>query len=243
MTTDDVLLGLGLVVVLAVGGRLVASRLRLPAIVVLLPLGFVAGALTDTVHPDELLGQLYQPFVSVAVGVILFEAGLRLSFADVGVELRQFVARLVVIGVLVTWGAVAVAAALLFDGLGDGVPLLIGAILVVSGPTVVLPLLAFVRPARNVRSLLMWEGVLIDPVGAILGVLVFHAVLAAGSGDAAWHPGELVASLGSRRRRRRRRGRDPLAPAARHPAHRAAAGGPRRVDDGRRRARRRRPDP
>lgn len=82
MTTDDVLLGLGLVVMVAVGSRLLAARLRLPAIVVLLPAGFLAGIATDDVHPDLLLGQLYQPFVSVAVGVILFEAGLRPSFRE-----------------------------------------------------------------------------------------------------------------------------------------------------------------
>ena len=71
MSTDDLLAGLGLVVVLAVGSQLLARRARLPAIVVLLPVGFVAGIATDDVHPDVLLGALYQPFVSVAVGVIL----------------------------------------------------------------------------------------------------------------------------------------------------------------------------
>jgi NhaP-type Na+/H+ or K+/H+ antiporter len=195
MTTDDVLLGLGLVIVLGVASQLMAAQLRLPAIVVLLPAGFLAGIATDDVHPDALLGGLYQPFVSLAVGVILFEAGLRLSLGEVASDIRRLVARLIVVGVLVTWASVAVAAALLFDGLGDLVPLLIGAVLVVSGPTVVLPLLAFVRPAHEVRSLLTWEGVLVDPVGAILGVLVFHAVLSAGSGGSLWRPGEMLASV------------------------------------------------
>src|SRR3954464_11027866 len=71
------------------------------------------------------------------------------------------------------------------------VSLLVGAILVVSGPTVVLPLLSFVRPERRLRSLLTWEGVLVDPVGALLGVLVFHA---AASGES-WHPGEMTLSI------------------------------------------------
>ncbi len=62
--------------------------MRLPAIVVLLPVGFVAGILTEDVHPNDLLGALYQPFVSVAVGVILFETGLRLSFRDVTPRIR-----------------------------------------------------------------------------------------------------------------------------------------------------------
>ena len=191
MSSDDVLLGLGLVLVLAVGAQLVARVLRLPAIVVLLPTGFLAGAATDVVEPSQLLGDLYQPFVSIAVGVILFEAGLRLSLGAVAADARKLVVRLVLIGGLVTWLAVALATALLVDGLDRRVALLIGAILVVSGPTVVLPLLSFVRPAPRVRSLLTWEGVLVDPVGALLGVLVFHAAASGGH----WHPGEMLVSI------------------------------------------------
>ncbi len=196
MTSDEILLGLGLVVVLGVASQLLARRLRLPAIVVLLPVGFLAGIATDDVHPDQLLGDLFQPFVSLAVGVILFEAGLRLSLREIGPGARRTVERLVGIGVLVTWLGVTAATALLFDGLGDLVPLLIGAVLVVSGPTVVLPLLAFVRPARDVRVLLTWEGVLVDPIGALLGVIVFHAALS-GNGRASWRPGEMLVSLGA----------------------------------------------
>jgi NhaP-type Na+/H+ or K+/H+ antiporter len=195
MSSDDVLLGLGLLIVLAVGSQLVAGRLRLPAIVVLLPVGFVAGIATDDVHPEALLGPLYQPFVSLAVGVILFEAGLRLSLGEIAGDVRRIVGRLVTVGTLVTWAGVTVVVALLFDGLGDLVPLLIGAVLVVSGPTVVLPLLTFVRPARRLRSLLTWEGVLVDPIGALLGVLVFHAVLSGSSGGSLWRPGEMLISV------------------------------------------------
>jgi NhaP-type Na+/H+ or K+/H+ antiporter len=191
VSEDDVLLGLGLVLVLAVGAQLVARLTRLPAIVVLLPAGFLAGAATDVVQPDRLLGDLFQPFVSIAVGVILFEAGLKLSFGAIAPGARALVVRLVSIGALVTWLAVAATAALLIGGLDKRVALLIGAILVVSGPTVVLPLLTFVRPQREVRSLLTWEGVLVDPVGALLGVLVFHAAV---SGDA-WHPGSMLLSI------------------------------------------------
>ena len=193
LSTNQLLLGIGLVLVLAVGSRLVARTLRLPAIVLLLPVGFVAGILTKDVQPSHLLGPLFQPFVSVAVGVILFEAGLRLSFRDVTPRIRAVVIRLVSIGVLITWLAVAGSAALLFNGLGGDVPLLIGAILVVSGPTVVLPLLGDIRPARDVRSVLKWEGVLIDPLGAMLGVVVFH--IAQTGGASGWHPGALLVSL------------------------------------------------
>ena len=89
MSTNQILFGLGLVLVLAVSSQLLARRLGLPAIVVLLPAGFVAGIATDDVHPETLLGALYQPFVSLAVGVILFEAGLRLSFGEVALGRRK----------------------------------------------------------------------------------------------------------------------------------------------------------
>src|SRR5699024_11077294 len=107
MTADAVLLGLGLVVALAIAGQMVARRLRVPAIVILLPAGFLAGIATDDVHPEPLLGQIYQPFVSIAVGVILFEAGMRLSFRDVRPDLRRIVVWLVGIGALVSWLGVA----------------------------------------------------------------------------------------------------------------------------------------
>jgi NhaP-type Na+/H+ or K+/H+ antiporter len=195
MSTDEILLGLGLVFVLAVSSQLLARRLGFPAIVVLLPAGFVAGIATDDVHPEALLGALYEPFVTLAVSIILFEAGLRLSFAEIAPGIRNVVVRLIAVGVLVTWLGVAVTVALLFNDMSRGVALLIGAILVVSGPTVVLPMLAFIRPTRDVRSLLKWEGVLVDPIGALLGVFVFHAVQSGGAGEDRI-PDEALASIG-----------------------------------------------
>src|SRR4051795_2290854 len=109
MSADDVLLGLGLVLILAVSSQLLAARLRLPAIVVLLPAGFLGGIATSDIHPDRLLGTLYQPFVSLAVGVVLFEAGLRLTSRDLGADVRRIVLGLVAVGVLVTWVGVAAA--------------------------------------------------------------------------------------------------------------------------------------
>jgi NhaP-type Na+/H+ or K+/H+ antiporter len=195
LSTNDILLGLGLVLALAVGSQLTGRWLGLPAIVVLLPAGFLAGAATDDVHPDQLMGALFQPFVSLAVGIILFEAGLRLSFDEIAPRVRGPVARLIAVGVLVTLVIVAATVAALFSGMATGVAILIGAILVVSGPTVVLPLLAFIRPAREVRTLLKWEGVLVDPVGALIGVLVFQGVQSGRAGGAVWRPGEFFGGM------------------------------------------------
>jgi NhaP-type Na+/H+ or K+/H+ antiporter len=192
MSTNQILFGLALVLVLAVSSQLLARLLTVPAIVVLLPAGFVAGIATDDVHPDNLLGSLYQPFVTIAVGVILFEAGLRLSFDEIVPSVRKAVVRLVIGGALLTWLATTAAVSLLFDDIDRGAAFVIGAILVVSGPTVVLPLLAFIRPKRDVRSLLKWEGTLIDPIGALLGVLVLTG-MSSGEG---WQPGAMLIDLG-----------------------------------------------
>ncbi len=195
MSTNDILAGLGLVIVLAIASRLLAERFRIPAIVLLLPVGFLAGAITDDVHPDALFGSTFQPLVSVGVGLILFEAGLRLRIADLGAGVRTVVVRLISVGTLVTLIGVTIAVELIF-GLDWGASLVLGAILVVSGPTVVLPLLAFVRPSDRVRGVLKWEGTLIDPIGALLGVIAFQAAQQGAVGDRPFHPGEMAASLG-----------------------------------------------
>jgi NhaP-type Na+/H+ or K+/H+ antiporter len=177
LTTNQILTGVGLILALAVGSQVLASRLRIPAIIVLLPAGFVAGALTSDVNPQKLLGPAFEPLVSLSVAVILYDAGLSLDMRKLKGHTRKVVIRLIVLGVLITTAlAASVAAPLL--GMSRGAAVMLGIILVVSGPTVVGPLLSFVRPTERLQQVLIWEGSLIDPVGGILGALVFHGVVA-----------------------------------------------------------------
>lgn len=178
MTEDEVLLGLALTVVLAIGSQILANRLRLPALIILLPVGFAAGALTDIVHPDRLMGPSFSALVSLSVAVILYDAGLGLDLRALTGPTRRIVGRLLLSGVVLTCLAVAAVAPLLF-GMELSVAVMLGVIVVVSGPTVVGPLLDFVRPDDRVRRILIWEGTLIDPIGGILGALAFHAIAAA----------------------------------------------------------------
>ena len=194
MTTDQVLFGVGLIVVLAVGSQILASQLRIPALIILLPVGFTAGALTMDVNPQHLLGASFQPLVSLAVAVILYDAGLGLDLAKLRGHTRRVVFRLIAVGVPVTWALAAVFAGLLF-GMSAQATLMIGVILVVSGPTVVGPLLRFIRPTDRLQRVLAWEGSLIDPVGAIVGAVVFHAVLASPGGGLGYRPGQFVISI------------------------------------------------
>ena len=195
MSTDQVLFGVGLILVLAVGSQVLASRLRIPALIILLPAGFTAGALTTDVNPERLLGSAFSPLVSLAVAVILYDSGLALEWGKVGGRARRVVPRLVIWGVPVTMAFAAVLAGPLL-GMSAGAAVMTGAILVVSGPTVVGPLLAFVRPSDRLQRILSWEGSLIDPVGGILGAAVFHAVLAGTSGGAARPVGQFLLSIG-----------------------------------------------
>jgi NhaP-type Na+/H+ or K+/H+ antiporter len=196
MSTNDILAGLGLVIVIALGCELVAGRTRIPAIVLLLPAGFIAGAATSDVRPSTLFGATFQPLVSLGVGLILFEAGLRMKLDEMQDRAHRVVVRLIVAGIVLTMAGVAVAAKLLF-GISWGSACVLGAILVVSGPTVVMPLLEFVRPPDRVRAALKWEGVLIDPLGALLGVVTFTAVRAGAAGNNVFHPGEMLLSIGT----------------------------------------------
>ena len=180
MTTDQILFGLGLTVTLAVGSQVLAQQLRIPALIVLLPVGFTAGALTDLVNPMNLLGPAFQPLVSLSVALILYDAGRGLDFREL--QSRRVVRRLIVYGVPITW-AIATVTAVPLLGMSLRAALMLGAILVVSGPTVVGPLLDFVRPTPQVRRTLVWEGSLIDPVGGILGALVFNAIIASTHGQ------------------------------------------------------------
>jgi NhaP-type Na+/H+ or K+/H+ antiporter len=177
MTTSEIFVGLGLLLALAVGCQIAATKLRIPAIVVLLPVGFVAGTITDTINPNQLFGASFTPMVSLAVAVILFEGGLDLNIKELEGHSQRIVRRLILWGVPITWAGAGVLAWFLL-GLSSRAALMLGAILIVSGPTVVVPLLERARPGRRLTAILGWEGSTIDPIGAIIGALVFQALTA-----------------------------------------------------------------
>jgi CPA1 family monovalent cation:H+ antiporter len=155
----------------------VAWRVRLPSILFLLLAGILAGPVLGWVDSDRLFGDLLQPIVSLAVAVILYEGSLTLNFSEIrghGAVVRN----LVTIGVLITWIS-ATFAAHWFLGWDPYLATLFGAIVTVSGPTVIIPLLRTIRPTNALANVLRWEGILVDPLGAILAVLVFDVILIA----------------------------------------------------------------
>jgi NhaP-type Na+/H+ or K+/H+ antiporter len=177
--------------VLGIAAQWLAWRLGVASILLLLVVGFLAGPVSkrllgwSLVDTDQLLGDLLVPFVSISVALILYEGGLTLRLAELK-EVRAAVWRLVTLGAALTWLLTALAAWLVLD-LSPALAVLLGAVLVVTGPTVIVPLLIHIRPSGRIGAILKWEGIVIDPIGAMLAVLVFEAILLPTLGQAAPH--------------------------------------------------------
>ncbi len=164
-----------LVGALGVGSQWLAWRLRMPAIVLMLLAGLAVGPGLGLFDPQTDIGPLMKPMVSIAVAIILFEGGLTLDFHSLR-EATQGVRRLVVIGAPVGW----LTSALTLHyaaGLGWASSAVFGGIMVVTGPTVIAPLLRQARLKSRPAKLLQWEAILNDPVGALAAVLAYTVVL------------------------------------------------------------------
>ncbi len=180
--SENLVVGIGSLITFGIGAQWLAWRLRIPSILLLLVSGFIAGPVTGLLDPDAFLGELLLPVVSVSVAVILFEGGLSLRVTELG-GFGGVVRNLVTIGVISTWAVTAVCARFIL-GLDPSISILLGAVLSVTGPTVIIPLLRHVRPVGYLGSILRWEGIVIDPIGAVLAVLVFEVILSGGFKEA-----------------------------------------------------------
>jgi len=172
------LIGLSAIILFGTLAQWISWRLKLPSILLLLIFGFIAGPVLKLVNPDFLFGQLLFPLISFSVAVILFEGGLSLRISELR-QVGQVVRNLITVGVLVTWVFATLASHFILK-LDLQLALLFGAILTVTGPTVIIPLLREVRPSGQLNSILKWEGIMNDPIGAVLAVLVFESILAGG---------------------------------------------------------------
>ncbi|HRK96792.1 MAG TPA: cation:proton antiporter, partial [Rhodospirillales bacterium] len=178
-----------LIGVLGIGSQWLAWRFNLPAIVLMSIAGLLAGPVFGILSPAEDLGPFLQPMIALAVGVILFEGGLTLNFRELR-GITRGVRQLVLIGSVLAWVLNALAAHYI-AGLVWPAAILLGAVLIVTGPTVIIPLLRQAKLAPRPAAVLKWEGIINDPIGALLAVLVFEYALFTGSdvsfaGNAAW---------------------------------------------------------
>jgi len=175
MTEQHILLALGGIGAAALLCQWLAWRLRLPAILFLLLAGIGAGPVLGWLDPQLLFGPVLMPLVSLSVSLILFEGSLTLRFSE-WKEIGTVVRRLVTVGALSTWAVIAVTSHYLL-GLEWNLAVLFGTLTLVTGPTVIVPMLRVVRPKASIANILRWEGIVIDPIGALLAVVVFSYII------------------------------------------------------------------
>ncbi len=183
-----------LIGVIGVGSQWLAWRLRLPAIVLMLVAGVLAGPVFHLIDPVHDFGDALGPMVSVAVALILFEGGLTLNFKGLS-DAGGAVKRLVFLGAPLGW-ATGTLAAHYVAGLSWPVAAVFGGILVVTGPTVVMPLLRQAHLAQRPASVLRWEAIVNDSVGALFAVLAYEiAATTIKMGDLSDAAGHLVIGI------------------------------------------------
>jgi len=185
---NNIILAVTLIGLLGVGAQWLAWRYNLPAIVLMAIAGILAGptfglfsmllgagADPNAAPVEQLFGEFYRPLIGIAVAVILFEGGLSLNFSEIR-GLSRGVRRLVIPGVPVAWvlGSIAGHYA---AGLSWQIAILFAGIMVVTGPTVIIPLLRQSKLSARPSTLLKWEGIVNDPIGALLAVLVYEILV------------------------------------------------------------------
>ncbi|WP_201615516.1 cation:proton antiporter [Psychrobacter urativorans] len=174
----DTALLLSGVVGIGIAAQWLAWYLKQPSILFLLLIGIIVGPVLGYFDPDLVLGDLMFPFISLGVAIILFEGSLTLEFDEIK-QHGTVVQMLVSVGVLITIAIVALSTYLLFD-VDPLIALLFGALVCVTGPTVIMPLLRSVNPNKTISNILKWEGIIIDPIGAIAVVLVYEYIISGG---------------------------------------------------------------
>ncbi len=183
------------IIILGIIAQWVAWRLKLPAILPLILIGLMVGPIATLYTEDG--GKLIEPiwngtkglfpgeglyyFVSLAISIILFEGGLTLKRSEIQ-NVGPVITKLITVGSLVTFFGAGVAAHYIFH-LSWQLSFLFSALIIVTGPTVITPILRNIPLKKDVSAVLKWEGILIDPIGALVAVLVFEFI-SVGEGSA-----------------------------------------------------------
>ncbi|MBN2273907.1 MAG: sodium:proton antiporter [Bacteroidales bacterium] len=153
----------------------ITSHLRMPAIVFLLATGIALGPYGLDILDPSILGKGFDVIISLLVAIILFDGGLTLQFYGYK-RTPAVIRKLLTIGVLITWFGTAIAVRLLF-GFSYTFSLLAGSVIIVTGPTVIKPILQRIKVKENIQNILQWESVLIDPLGVFIAIFCFDLFL------------------------------------------------------------------
>ena len=171
---DSILFDLMFVIFLGIASQWLAWRTRMPAIVLMSIAGLLVGPVLGFINPQESFGELFGPIISLAVAIILFEGSLNLDSREIrGFNKPLF--RIITLGAFIAWIAGSLAAHYL-AGLSWAVAFVIGGLFIVTGPTVILPLLRQAKLKPRPAAILKWEGIVVDPIGALLAVFAFEFI-------------------------------------------------------------------
>lgn len=187
---DPVIISLFLIAVMGVGLQWVAQLKKIPGIVLLLPAGMVFGAYFGLIEPEKIFGESFYTLVTLGVGFLLFSGGLSLDFSKLRSEEKHVIRKLIPINTILTliFGTIVI---MLIFSMSILNAMLIAALLVVSGPTVVGPILEYAKPNKKLRNIAQWEAIITDPLGAILAVLILYGIIIA------YAPAEILHSASS----------------------------------------------
>lgn len=163
-----------LIVVLGIGSQWVAWRFDMPAIVIMSVAGLVIGPFLGIMNPEASFGDIYSPIISVAVAIILFEGSLSLRFKEIRGSGKS-IFQISTIGALIAWILGSLTAHFM-AGLSWEVSFVIGGLFIVTGPTVVLPLLRQSKLKPRPANILKWEGIVVDPIGVLLAIFAFEII-------------------------------------------------------------------
>ncbi|ADM10460.1 Na(+):H(+) antiporter [Parvularcula bermudensis HTCC2503] len=172
---EYIVLAVTLIGILGIGAQWLAWRTNMPAIVLMSIAGLIIGPLFGILRPEEQFGDFYRPIISIAVAVILFEGGLQLKFSELR-GLGRGVGQIVFIGGPLAWLFGAIAGHYV-AGLDWPTAILFAGIMIVTGPTVIIPLLRQAKLSTRPSALLKWEGIINDPIGALAAVITYEFVI------------------------------------------------------------------
>ncbi len=179
------LLSIVIIIILGIFSQWLAWRIQWPSIVIMSVAGLLIGPVFGLINPEEALDELYTPLISLAVAVVLYEGSSSLNFRELK-GISKSVLRVVTIGAFLAWIGGALAAHFI-AGLNFAISFIIGGLFIVTGPTVIIPLLRQAKLKPRVATVLKWEGIIIDPIGPLLALFAYQVIKVIGDKNVQGH--------------------------------------------------------
>ncbi|WP_097073688.1 cation:proton antiporter [Ureibacillus xyleni] len=171
---ESTLIQITAVAALGILSQWIAWRFRLPAIVIMSLVGLLVGPFFNILHPQESFGDVFHPLISLAVAIVLFEGSLSLDIREMK-DSRRAIFRISTLGSFIAWIAGSLTAHFV-AGISLDVAFIVGGLFIVTGPTVIIPLLRHAKLKERPATILKWEGLVVEPFGALLALFALEVV-------------------------------------------------------------------